>query len=264
MRHTLDVDENTVRRIEVLYRTPDLVAQRQAIIQRLAPRPGEHLLDVGCGPGFLAADLTRYLGEDGQVRGVDYSEAMLAMSRRICAGLPQASFEGAFATDLPYVNERFDAAVVAQVYGYLRDTEAALAELYRVLRPGGRALILDTDWQSLVWYADERVRMDKILHAWQAHQYHPDLPRRLSPLLRQAGFDIAAREIFPLFNTDYDTGAYSYSLIEAIRGFVPGHGGVSRAEVDDWADEQRRLGQQHRYFFSLNRYLFLVIKPDKK
>ena len=262
MRHTLDVDEDTVRRIEAVYRTPELVAQRQAVIRRLDPQPGEHLLDIGCGPGFLAADLAGRLGSDGQVRGVDFSEPMLTMARHTCDGLPQATFEGAFATDLPYVNERFDAAVSAQVYEYLRDTEAALAELYRVLRPGGRALILDTDWQSLVWYADDQPRMDRILLAWQDHQPHPDLPRRLSPLLRQAGFEISVREIFPLFNTEYNTGSYSYSLIEAIRSFVPGRNGLNPSEVDDWAAEQQKLGQQGRFFFSLNRYLFLVTKPD--
>ncbi len=262
MRHALKLDEHGIGRLEAIYRTPDMAAQRQEVLRRLNLQKGEHVLDIGCGPGFLAAEMATKVGPTGQVRGIDFSEPMLTMARRRCRDLGWTSFLGAFASELPYVNERFDVAVAVQVYGYLHDLEHAVAELYRVLRPGGRALILDSDWDSLVWQAIDRGRMGRVLTAWNQHQPHPDLPRLLTPLLRRTGFEILDRAVFPLFNPDYREDAYSHGLMEAIRDFVPGLKDLDEAEVEAWAAEQRTLGEQGEFFFSLNRYLFLVRRPE--
>lgn len=262
MRHALKLDEDGIRRLEAIYLTPEMAAQRREVLRRLDLQAGEHVLDIGCGPGFLAADMAARVGPAGQVRGIDFSEPMLDMARRRCRELEWASFLGAFASELPYVNERFDVAVAVQVYGYLHDLDHAVAELYRVLRPGGRALILDTDWDSLVWQAADRGRMQRVLAAWGQHQAHPDLPRLLTPLLRRAGFEILDRAVFPLFNPDYREDAYSHGLMEAILDFVPGLEGLDEAEVHAWAAEQRTLGERGGFFFSLNRYLFLVRRPE--
>src|SRR3990167_8372110 len=100
------------------------------------------------------------------------SDAMLAMARSRCAGQPWVGFEPADATKLPFPNGAFDVAVSTQVYEYVSDTATALAELNRVLRPGGRALILDTDWDSIVWNTTDRDRMERVLAAWDEHLAH--------------------------------------------------------------------------------------------
>jgi arsenite methyltransferase len=60
------------------------------------------------------------------------------------------------ATALPFPDGAFDAAAAVQVYAYVEDLDMALAELFRVLRPGGRAVVLDTDLDSMVWHAEAR------------------------------------------------------------------------------------------------------------
>jgi len=172
-------------------------------------------------------------------------------------------FQVGTATRLPFPDKGFDVAVSTQVYEYLTDANLppALSELFRVLRPGGRALILDTDGDSLVWNSTDPIRMKRVFEAWSEHCADFHLPRRLSSKLVQAGFGIHRRDCIPLFNPDYDRNTYSYGLIGLIVGFVPGRRGVTRKEVDAWADDLRRLGSEGLYFFSLNRYLFLVTKP---
>ena len=80
------------------------------------------------------------------------------------------------ATALPYPDRSFDAAVCVQVLEYVKDIGAALSELYRVLRPGGRTVIVDTDWDSLVWHASDPGLMHRVLRAWDEHLHDPHLP----------------------------------------------------------------------------------------
>ena len=163
---------------------------------------------------------------------------------------------------LPFEDESFDAAVSTQVYEYVPDISKALAELYRVLRPGGRAVIVDTDYGSLVMHTENPGRMDRVLAAWDEHFVYGDLPRTLSPQLRDAGFTLRERAVIPMFNPEYDSNTYSHGMIEIIASFVAGRSGVTREEADAWAAEFAELGKQGKYFFSLNRYLFVAGKPD--
>lgn len=264
MNAGLQFDEETSRRVEAIYSTPDVVAQRKVVLQALELRPGERVLDVGSGPGFLAADMAAAVGDSGRVRGIDISEDMVAASQRRCVNLPHVDFQVGTATRLPFPENGFDVAVSTQVYEYLSDTDLppALSELYRVLRPGGRALILDTDGGSLVWHSTDPMRMRRVLEAWSEHCADFHLPRRLSSKLVQAGYRIHRRDCIPLFNPDFDPNTYSYGLIGLIVAFAPGRRGVTREEVEAWAEDLRRLGREGLYFFSLNRYLFLAIKPE--
>ena len=86
-------DEEASRRVEAIYSTPDVVAQRQAVLQGLELRPGERVLDVGSGPGFLAADMAMAVGDSGRVCGIDISENMVAISRSRCANLSHVEFQ---------------------------------------------------------------------------------------------------------------------------------------------------------------------------
>jgi arsenite methyltransferase len=140
----LRFDQETSRKVELLYLTPDVVAQRCEVLKALELTYGERVLDIGSGPGLLAYDVAASVGPEGRVCGIDISEDMLARSRKRCAEQPWTEFQIADATNLPYPDDTFDAAVSTQVYEYVADIPRALAELYRVMRKGGRVVVLDT------------------------------------------------------------------------------------------------------------------------
>jgi arsenite methyltransferase len=259
MDKVLHFDQEAAQRLEAMYTTPDVIAQRQETLRVLALRTGERVLDIGSGPGLLASEMGSTVGASGAVCGVDISEPMVAMAKARCASQPWVSFETADATRLPVPDAAFDVAVSTQVYEFVGDIAIALAELRRVLRPGGRALIIDTDWDSIVWHSTDQGRMGRILTAWEEHLVDPHLPRTLSTKLRQAGFSVKHQQVIPMFNTEHCTNTYSGGLAGIIKAFVAGRNGVTREEAEAWAEDLRTLGQRGEYFFSLNRYLFLAM-----
>jgi SAM-dependent methyltransferase len=259
-------DAETARSLERTYQTPDLLAQRARVLERLEPRAGERILDVGVGPGLLALELAQAVGPDGEVVGIDTSPDMLAMAQTRLQGVRQARCVRGDAAALDFPDRAFDAAVSTQVHEYVADMPVALTELLRVLRPGGRALILDTDWRSIVWHSSDEARMAKVLQVWDGHLADPHLPSKLGALLRAAGFAAPQVEIVPMLTPAWRPDTYAAGIMRSIRSYVLRHGpgqGLDEAEIEAWWADQQALIERGAFFFSLNRYLFLTAKPGR-
>jgi demethylmenaquinone methyltransferase/2-methoxy-6-polyprenyl-1,4-benzoquinol methylase len=118
---------------------------RQRAADRTELGPGDAALDVCCGTGDLALELAARVAPDGRVIGCDFSEPMLDLAREKAAAQDVAGvrFEWADALRLPYDDGRFDAVTVGFGVRNLADLDAGLREMRRVLRPGGRLVILE-------------------------------------------------------------------------------------------------------------------------
>jgi ubiquinone/menaquinone biosynthesis C-methylase UbiE len=257
----LSFDEAGAHRLEAVYSTPDVVGQRRDVRRILALRPGEHVVDIGAGPGLLAVEMAAEVGPDGRVHAVEPSESMrgLAAARRRPPDAAAVEISAGSADALPLPDASVDVAVSTQVLEYLADVPGAVAEVHRVLRPGGRALVLDTDWDSIVWHSRDEARTARVLAAWDEHLVDPHLPRTLAPTLRAAGFTAVQTQILPLLNVGYDPNTYSAMTASTIGEFVKGRAGIAGADVQAWLDDIASLGEAA--FFSLNRYAFLATKP---
>lgn len=164
---------------------------RERAADRAELPPGGTALDVCCGTGDLALELTRRVGPDGAVVGCDFSEPMLELARRKAGerGASQARFEWADALELPYEEGSFDAVTVGFGVRNLVDLERGLAEMVRVLRPGGRAVILEitqprrpplSTFYSL-WFDRIVPLLGALAGDREAYTYLPSSVRRFPP-----------------------------------------------------------------------------------
>jgi demethylmenaquinone methyltransferase/2-methoxy-6-polyprenyl-1,4-benzoquinol methylase len=113
---------------------------RERAADLAAVGPGDRALDVATGTGDLAIELARRVGPSGQVVGSDFSEAMLARARQKA---PELRWESGNALSLPYADGEFAAATVGFGARNFSDLERGLAEMARVVRPGGRVVVLE-------------------------------------------------------------------------------------------------------------------------
>jgi ubiquinone/menaquinone biosynthesis C-methylase UbiE len=116
---------------------------RERLRSVLAPEPGERLLEIGPGTGYYTLDLAGWVGPQGSVEIFDLQPEMLdhTMRRATEAGFANVSPTQGDAQALPYEDASFDAVVLITVLGEIPDQDAAMAEIARVLRPGGRLVV---------------------------------------------------------------------------------------------------------------------------
>ena len=165
--------------------------ERAADLARLGP--GDRALDVATGTGDLAAELARRTGAGGVV-GVDFSEAMLAIARRKSPGI---AFEAGSALELSYPDDAFDAATVGFGARNFSDLGRGLAEMARVVRPGGRVVVLEIttpqrpplSWFFRIWFDHLVPALGNLAGDPDAYSYLPSSVRRF-PGPRELGADL--------------------------------------------------------------------------
>jgi arsenite methyltransferase len=256
----LAFDEVTGKQLEELYRTGDAVRRRRLVRTALAVAPGERVLDVGCGPGFYCAELIEEVGPEGFIVGVDASPQMLDLARRRCEGHTNVVLHRGDATSLPVADSSIDAAMCVQVLEYVSDVAVGLAGIYRALRPGGRVVVWDFDWDTVSWHSLDPARMGRVLRTWEEHLAHPSLPRTLASALRTAGFEQVAMQAHTFASTTFDPDTFGVALIPVIRSFVAGRGEVTEQEANSWASEQHELGERSEYFFACTQFCFTATR----
>jgi demethylmenaquinone methyltransferase/2-methoxy-6-polyprenyl-1,4-benzoquinol methylase len=167
---------------------------RAADLARLTE--GDRALDVASGTGDLAIELARRVGPSGEVIGSDFSEKMLELARAKAPGL---RFEQANALDLPYDDDSFDAATVGFGARNFSDLPQGLREMARVVRPGGRVVILEIttperpplSWFFRLWFDRLVPLLGRFAGDPDAYTYLPSSVRRF-PNARGLGAAMAA------------------------------------------------------------------------
>jgi demethylmenaquinone methyltransferase/2-methoxy-6-polyprenyl-1,4-benzoquinol methylase len=150
--------------------------------------PGQRVLDVATGTGDLALELAARVGPEGQVVGSDFSERMLERARAKAGGAP-VRFEWGNALSLPYESSSFDAATVGFGARNFADLRRGVAEMARVVRPGGRVVILEIttpqrpplSWFYALWFDRVVPALGRVAGDSDAYSYLPSSVKRFPP-----------------------------------------------------------------------------------
>ena len=253
-------NEAESKRTEQAYLSPEIVRQRERTLTVISPQTGEQIVDVGCGPGLLAYELAGVIGNEGRVVGIDSSSSMIALAEKRCSALSNVTFIQCDATDLTVDNESADVVACTQVLLYVDDVEKAIAEFSRVLKPGGRVIVMETDWRSAVLNSDDEVLTEKIIEAWDRAVPSPRLPARLGQLLREAGFSSVQIDAIPIISTSAVMDEYAMSMMTQCAQAARKQGVINKSQGREWISSLQQLGVEDAFFFCVNRFLFSAVK----
>ncbi|MBI3965048.1 MAG: methyltransferase domain-containing protein [Chloroflexi bacterium] len=176
-------------RLETRGAQPEQVRLRSAYLDAFALRPGESVLEVGCGSGAVLREVARRVGAAGCAVGLDPSAGLVAAAADLAEGegiaIVPCAGDG---LALPFASDRFDAALTATTIAHVDDAGGFVRELVRVVRPGGRVGLFEQDPQSLTFAHPEPALARRVLAAYVDHAFVDGwIARRLPELLRAAG-----------------------------------------------------------------------------
>jgi SAM-dependent methyltransferase len=227
---------------------PDGAKRRVATFEALQVAPGQAILEVGCGGGHLTRELALAVGSGGRAVGFDLNADQLAAAREFCAGLPGAEFVEGDATALPFEDASFDSVTAVNTLEYIPDVDRALAELRRVMRPGGRAVLISVLWDHWVYHGAEPELNVRMLEAWRAHCPHQMLPLDLPSKLSDAGFGGIRREPVTFFNGSYHENTFAYWAAKVVAVFAAGQG-VPEQDTQAWLEQLSEAEKDGRFGF---------------
>lgn len=243
--------------MESEFETQRLAEQARAISVRSQLRttglaPGMKALDAGCGPGIITSDMAALVGPKGSVLGVDIHPQRLDEARSYCAPLTQCSFLQEDVRKLSLASDSFDYVWCQFVIEYLREREAALAELLRVTRPGGRLVVSEVDALGL--------------HNWPSPPGFEEDSQKFISAVSTTGFDFyMGRKVFHFFRR---LGLEHIRVHLAPLWVVAG--AADERLVSDWRLRFTTLepvvapafGGKEAYGAFCQRYLALLSDPD--
>lgn len=222
--------------------------------------PGARVLDVGCGMGDDVAQLADRVGPAGRAIGVDLSQKMIAQAQQRHRGLPQSEFQVADASALPFADGSFHACRADRVFQHLARREQALAELIRVLQPGGRLVCIDPDWETLVFDLPDRqltrkvcaAICDRVKNGWAAHQ--------MARMAADAGLvELAVRPVTSILN-DLVLARAVLEMDVALQELEE-RGVLSAEELRRWWALLEEVNGAGRFFGAMTGFITFAKKP---
>lgn len=243
--------------------TAELAAEvKSASYERMRVGYDHRVLDLGCGVGTDAIALARKVGPSGRAIGLDADPAMIEQARQaaLAAGV-NVRFDVADATALPVPDQYLDAARSERMFQHVESPERVAAELKRVLRGGGRLVVVDTDWASLS-IATRESAIERRLVQFKAERTLRSgyVARDLRRILGETGFRDVLVETFPIQSTERGITRYALDL-DTVTATAIEQGALSADEIARFEADQQAAQSAGRYFATVNMVVVSARSP---
>jgi ubiquinone/menaquinone biosynthesis C-methylase UbiE len=241
---------------------PAVARLRDWAMAALHPAPGAVCLDVGAGTGSEVVRLASAVSPGGRAVGVEPNPGMRAEAeRRARSRGSAAEFVDGDAAALPFGDREVDLVRCERVFQHLADPSAAAREIARVLRPGGRVVVLDSDWGTAVTYPGDADVVRRYTIAFWARMANPFAGRHLRAQLQGAGLRVdpdvgSAALVMP------DQALASGGILRLNADLTVEEGGITRAEADRLVGDVAAAASRGEAFVSVTMFAVLARKPD--
>ncbi len=219
----------------------------------LGVEPGMRSLDVGCGTGEDVLVMADRAQPKGSAIGVDLSVTMIEEARRRHRHRRDVGFLTADAALLPFDNAIFDACRCERTLQHMADPDAAVAEMARVLRPGGRVALLEPDWGTLIINGGEPEITRRILAVHVGRHEQPALGRRLRAFLTSHGFTDIELGAGVVTYTDLPSAYRALGMTQA-GGLALRAGVISEEEALRWSTDLQNADDALTFFASVTGF----------
>ncbi|WP_067691516.1 methyltransferase domain-containing protein [Nocardia jejuensis] len=255
-----DTDNELITRVlDLQAEVAGVVRMREWVRDALAVREGDTALDIGSGTGSEVLALARLVGGTGRAVGVDPNPAMLALARERAREFTEApvDFIEGSAYALPLPDADIDVIRCERVYQHLDDPAQATAEIARVLRPGGRVALIDSDWSTAITHPGDPELIERLHQQMQSASPNRTSGRRLRGLLHSAGLVI----------DDIGSEALVWEPESIMPMYTAGTERVVAAGLLTEAQREQLLGEMSRgiergdYHFSVTMFAVVAHKP---
>jgi ubiquinone/menaquinone biosynthesis C-methylase UbiE len=249
--------------LELRGRTPAQARLRRRFLRFARLRPGDAVLEVGCGTGVVVRDVAAMVGRRGRVVGVDPSLSILSVARTLCGrvqGGPRITLRLADGARLPFAAGRFDAALAITVILHVADPLTVVSEMARVVKRGGRVGLQDQDFGVVAVTHPDRELTDRIMRGVAARVYaEPYSGRRLPGLLLAAGLE----HIRLLTDVYQDTTLepFTKTFLERRAENAVKFGLVDAPTAQRWLDGLTALVARGAFVLTMNYYGAVGVKP---
>ena len=199
--HWREIEEERIARYEAMFVWRP---EQDALLAPAEIATGQRVLDLGCGPGFLALALAEKVGPHGRVCGADINARFVADATRRARekSLEHVSFHHLQSERLPFDDGSFDRALAKNVLEYVPDLAGTLAELHRVLAPGGKLHVIDSDWGFVIVEPWGKATVDRFFAAAGPAFKEPYVGRKAPAAMRVAGFRSVDVRLLPIVDRD--------------------------------------------------------------
>lgn len=225
---------------------------KQRMLELLQVKAGDHILDVGCGLGHEVRRLAQIVGSSGRVVGFDYSEVMLKEARKRTEGLnlPIEYYQGD-AQALNFPDNSFAGCRSERVFSYLSNPQAAVAEMVRVLRPGGHIVIIDFYLDGTVVDSRDQNLTRRIIHYLSDSFPNGTIGAKLPAIFRDSGLD----EITIVPHTLLPTYEFFTFIYNGVLNKATDTGVISESELSWWKNELEKAHKVGKFFAAFTGFI---------
>ena len=264
--NAVESGHNSLREyLETVFETSAIRVMLERTIELLQLRHGQSILEVGCGTGVILPRWAELVGPAGRVVAIDHAESFVVDARDRVAGLDLddiVTVDLGDAYALPYHDQCFDAAHCERVLMHLDNPTAALQEMRRVVRPGGRIVAVEPDWQMIPFDHSDPQAMTALFTQHLKHIRQPDMGRTLYRRFGECGF--VDRQVVPVVYpiTDFSV-LQTYGLrLEGHLDAVAADGGISRNRAIQAIDQLEAASRDDLFFTAAIGFAVAGIVPE--